>query len=67
MPDATRFYKFCKLLNAHDLQKCIFDQMQEVHKGGGRQVRGGTIIDLTNIEAPKSVKNAVDGPLKCIR
>ena len=57
VPDATTLCKFRKLLNTHDLQKLIFDQVQEVLKDAGQQVRGGTIVDATIIEAPNSTKN----------
>ena len=58
VPDATTLCKFRKLLNMHNLQKQIFDQVQEVVKQAGQQVRGGTIVDATIIEAPNSTKNA---------
>ena len=58
VPDSTTLCKFRKLLNTHDLQKRIFDQVQEVLKEAGQQVRGGTIVDATIIEAPNSTKNS---------
>ena len=58
VPDATTLCKFRKLLNTHNLQKAIFDQVQDVLKEAGQQVRGGTIVDATIIEAPNSTKNA---------
>lgn len=58
VPDATTLCKFRKLLNAHNLQKAIFDEVQNVLKREGKQVRGGSIVDATIIEAPNSTKNA---------
>lgn len=58
VPDATTLCKFRKLLSEHDLQKAIFDQVQSVLEKEGKQVRGGTIVDATIIEAPNSTKNA---------
>lgn len=58
VPDATTLCKFRKLLNAHDLQKAIFDEVQNVLEREGKQVRGGSIVDATIIEAPNSTKNS---------
>lgn len=58
VPDATTLCKFRKLLGEHHLQKAIFDQVQEVLRESGKEVRGGTIVDATIIEAPRSTKNA---------
>lgn len=58
VPDATTLCKFRKLLSAHGLQKAIFDQVQTVLEKAGKQVKGGTIVDATIIEAPNSTKNA---------
>ena len=58
VPDATTLCKFRKLLHTHGLQKTFFDQVQEVLKAEGKQVKGGTIVDATIIEAPDSRKNA---------
>lgn len=58
VPDATTLCRFRKLLNEHDLQKAIFDEVQIVLKREGKQVRGGTIVDATIIEAPNSTKNS---------
>ena len=57
LPDATTLCKFRKLLNEHDLQKKCFAQVQELLAQEGKQVRGGTIVDATIIEAPTSTKN----------
>ena len=58
VPDATTLCKFRKLLGEHNLQKTIFDQVQTVLEKEGKQVRGGTIVDATIIEAPSSTKNS---------
>ena len=58
VPDATTLCKFRKLLGEHNLQKAIFDQVQTVLEKDGKQVRGGTIVEATIIEAPNSTKNA---------
>ena len=58
VPDATTLCKFRKLLNEHHLQKAIFDEVQIVLEREGKQVRGGTIVDATIIEAPNSTKNS---------
>ncbi len=58
VPDATTLCKFRKLLNEHHLQKEIFDEVQRVLEKEGKQVKGGSIVDATIIEAPKSTKNA---------
>lgn len=58
VPDATTLCKFRKLLNDNGLQKKIFDEVQNVLKEAGMQVKGGTIIDATIIESHDSTKNA---------
>ncbi len=58
VPDATTLCKFRKLLNKYNLQKAIFDEVQKVLAREGKQVRGGSIVDATIIEAPESRKNA---------
>ncbi len=58
VPDATTLCKFRKLLNEHHLQKEIFDEVQRVLEKEGKQVKGGSIVDATIIESPKSTKNA---------
>ncbi len=40
VPDATTLCKFRKLLHTHGLQKTFFDQVQEVLKAEGKQVKG---------------------------
>jgi IS5 family transposase len=58
VPDATTLCKFRKLLNDNHLQEKIFAQVQEVLAREGMQVKGGTIVDATIIEASGSTKNA---------
>src|SRR5699024_1952751 len=68
VPDATTLCKFRKLLHTHGLQKTFFDQVQEVMKAEGKQVRGGTIVDATIIEAPDSRKMPENsGTRECTR
>lgn len=57
VPDATTLCKFRKLLTDNDLQKRLFDQVQELLRQEGQEVRGGTIVDATIIEASSSCKN----------
>ena len=58
VPDATTLCKFRKLLTTHHLQKAIFEEAQNVLEREGKQVRGGSIVDATIIEAPNSTKNS---------
>lgn len=58
VPDATTLCKFRKLLNENHLQKEIFDEVQNVLEKEGKQVKGGSIVDATIIEAPRSKKNS---------
>ena len=58
VPDATTLCKFRKLLNDNHIQKVIFDEIQEVLKAEGLQVKGGTIVDATIVESSNSTKNA---------
>lgn len=57
VPDATTLCKFRKLLNDNGLQKNFFDQVQELLAQEGKLVSGGTIVDATIVEAPRSTKN----------
>ena len=57
VPDATKLCKFRNFMNQHGLQKELFAQVQEVLRANGMEVRGGTIVDATIIEASRSVRN----------
>lgn len=57
VPDATTLCRFRKLLTDHHLQEKFFSQVQELLRAEGREVRGGTIVDATIIEASGSRKN----------
>jgi len=57
VPDATTLCKFRKLLNAHHLQEQIFEQVKELLKENGMEVRGGSIVDATIVPASRSRKN----------
>lgn len=58
VPDATTLCRFRKLLNEHDLQKAFFEQVQQIIAAQGMEVRGGSIVDATIIQAPDSTRNA---------
>lgn len=57
-PDATTLCKFRKLLNENNLQKAIFEEVQVLLRRAGMEVKGGTIVDATIIDAAESTKNA---------
>jgi IS5 family transposase len=61
VPDATTLLKFRHLLEAHNLQKAIFEHINQMLNEQGLMMHGGTIIDATIIEAPKSTKNSIHG------
>lgn len=56
-PDATTLCQFRKLLTTHNLQEQIFAQVQDLLVEAGMQVRGGTIVDATIVEASSSIRN----------
>jgi IS5 family transposase len=58
VPDATPLLKFRHLLEKHELQKKLFDTLNEILERTGKIMHGGTIIDATIIEAPSSTKNS---------
>ncbi len=49
--------RFRHLLEAHDLGRRLFDQVQSHLAESGLQVATGTIVDATIISAPSSTKN----------
>ena len=49
--------RFRHLLEAHDLGRRLFDQVQNHLAESGLQVATGTIVDATIISAPSSTKN----------
>jgi len=58
VPDATTLLKFRHLLEAHDLTRVIFAQVNGLLSERNLLMREGTIVDATIIAAPSSTKNA---------
>src|SRR5450432_2946889 len=58
VPDATTLLKFRHLLEAHELTRAIFTQVQAHLEERKLLLRAGTIVDATIIAAPCSTKNA---------
>ena len=57
VPDGDTIGRFRNLLNEHDLQKQIFDEVAKQLIERGLILKKGTIVDSTFIEAPSSTKN----------
>jgi IS5 family transposase len=57
VPDETTVCRFRHLLEAHDLGRRLFDEVQHL-AAKGLKVATGTIVDATIINAPSSTKNA---------
>jgi IS5 family transposase len=57
VPDATTLLKFRHMLERNELQKMIFQSINEMLEEEGLMMHGGTVIDATIIEAPSSTKN----------
>jgi transposase, IS5 family len=58
VPDETTVCRFRHLLEAHDLGRRLFDEVQRHLAEKGLKVATGTIVDATIISAPCSTKNA---------
>lgn len=58
VPDATTLLKFRHLLQADDLTRALFDEINAHLAEQGLPMRAGTIVDATIIAAPSSTKNA---------
>ena len=58
VPDATVLCKFRKLLNDNNLCDEIFSLVNKLIEKNGLIMHGGTIVDATIHEAPKSTRNA---------
>ena len=58
VPDATTLLKFRHLLEAHDLGRAIFSEVNALLGEKKLLMREGTLIDATIIAAPSSTKNA---------
>jgi hypothetical protein len=57
-PEAARPSPSPHLLEAHDLGRRLFDEVQRHLAAKGLKVATGTIVDVTIINAPSSTKNA---------
>jgi IS5 family transposase len=57
VPDATTLLKFRRLLQANDLTRSLFDEINAQLSEQGLLMRAGTIVDATIIAAPCSTKN----------
>jgi IS5 family transposase len=58
VPDATTLLKFRRLLEAGELTKKMFEEINAHLHQQGLLMRAGTIVDATIIAAPSSTKNA---------
>lgn len=57
VPDATTLCKFRKILVDNGIDKLFFSSIAKYMEENGYMMRGGTIVDATIIDAPKSTKN----------
>lgn len=57
VPDATTLCKFRKIVVDNGIDKIFFTSIQKFMEDNGYIMRGGTIVDATLIDAPKSTKN----------
>jgi len=57
VPDETTICKFRHLLEAHDLGKMIFREVNAHLESRGMRLSEGTIVDATIVNAPSSTKN----------
>ncbi len=57
-PDATTLLKFRHLLEAHDLTRAIFSEVNAMLSERQLLMKEGTMVDATIIAAPSSTKNA---------
>jgi IS5 family transposase len=57
VPDETTVCRFRHLLEANDLGRRLFDEVQRHLAAKGLKVATGTIVDATIINAPSSTKN----------
>lgn len=56
-PDSTTLMKFRHILEKHDLQKRIQEEILALLEANGLIMHGGTIADATIIRAPSSTRN----------
>ena len=57
VPDATTLLKFRHLLEAHDLTRRLFDEVNALLEERHLLMREGSMVDATIIAAPSSTKN----------
>ena len=57
IPDETTILKFRHMLEAHNLGKKLFAEINKYLEEQGLMLREGTIVDASIIAAPKSTKN----------
>lgn len=57
VPDATTLCKFRKIIVENGLAKQYFEAVKSFMEEHGRIMHGGSIVDATIIDAPKSTKN----------
>ena len=57
VPDATTLCKFRKIIVDNGIDKMIFAAIKKFMEEHGHIMHGGTIVDATIIDAPKSTKN----------
>ena len=57
VPDATTLCKFRKIIVDNRIDKLFFDSIKKFMDDHGHIMHGGTIVDATIIDAPKSTKN----------
>lgn len=57
VPDATTLCKFRKIIVENGIDRMIFDAIKNFMEEHGHIMHGGTIVDATIIDAPKSTKN----------
>lgn len=58
VPDATTLCKFRKIIVENGIAQKYFDAVKQFMDEHGHIMHGGTIVDATIIEAPKSTKNS---------
>lgn len=58
VPDATTLLRFRHLLEKHNINKLLFNDIKERLDKAGLIMHGGTVVDATIISAPSSTKNS---------
>ena len=58
VPDATTLLRFRHLLEKHNINKLLFNDIKERLDRAGLIMHGGTVVDATIISAPSSTKNS---------